>query len=283
MTLRTPVEKAIWFIESHFNEEITLDDLAVVCELSRFQTSRLFSSTPAQTMGAYLRGRRLTEAARALADGAPNILTVAIEAGYGSHEAFSRAFLKQFGTPPSSVRTREDLQTLTLVEPMRQDPAATRRLRPPTVVRHERMVIAGIGRRFPVEDFAGIPSLWQEFRAFDNTIPEQQGHRAFGVVSDMSTNGSDYRYVAGVQVTAGANTHEPLQRITLPAQRWAMFTHTGHITTIISTIHAIFAEALPTARLSPGENPDLLEVYPETFDPSTGRGGVELWVPLLEQ
>lgn len=283
MPLRTPVEKAIWFIESHFSEEITLDDLAGVCGLSRFQTSRLFSSTPAQTMSAYLRGRRLTEAARALADGAPNILTVAIEAGYGSHEAFSRAFLQQFGTAPSGVRTRGDLAGLTLIEPMRENPAAPHRLGPPSVVRREQMVIAGISQRFPVQDFAGIPSLWQEFRAFDNVIPEQQGHAAFGVVSDMSVSGADYMYLAGAQVAVGANVHEPLQRITLPARRWAMFTHTGHVTTILGTIHAIFAQALPAAGLSPGEDPDLLEVYPETFDPWTGQGGVELWVPLVER
>lgn len=281
MTLRTPVEKAIWFIETHFDQEITLDDLAGVCGLSRFQTSRLFSSTPAQTMSGYLRGRRLTVAAQALADGAPSILAVAIEAGYGSHEAFSRAFLQQFGTAPSGVRTRGDLIGLALVEPMCRDPAASHRLGPPTVVRREPVVIAGISRRFPVKDFAGIPSLWQEFGAFDNAIPEQQGREAFGVVTDMSLNGDDYRYLAGVHVAADAHVREPLRRIKLPAGRWAMFTHTGHVSTIMSTIYTIFGEALPAAGLNPGEDPDLLEVYPETFDPWSGQGGIQLWVPLL--
>jgi AraC family transcriptional regulator len=45
----------------------------------------------------YVRGRRLTEAAKVLSDGAPDILTVALDAGYGSHEAFTRAFRDQFG------------------------------------------------------------------------------------------------------------------------------------------------------------------------------------------
>ena len=35
--MRTPVEKAIWFIESHFAEDVTLDAVARVCGLSRFQ------------------------------------------------------------------------------------------------------------------------------------------------------------------------------------------------------------------------------------------------------
>ncbi len=169
--MRSPVEKAIWFIESHFAEEITLDDVAGVCGLSRFQTSRLFGTTSAQTMTGYLRGRRLTEAARALVDGAPDILAVAIEAGYGSHEAFTRAFTQQFGATPSQVRDRGRLDGLALVEPMREDPDVTGRLPPPAIGRHGELHLAGVGRRFPVDDLAGIPSLWQDLRAYDDAIP----------------------------------------------------------------------------------------------------------------
>ena len=42
--VQTPLEKAIWFIESHFSQSVTLDDLARVCGRSRFQMSRLFLS-----------------------------------------------------------------------------------------------------------------------------------------------------------------------------------------------------------------------------------------------
>ena len=69
--VQTPLEKAIWFIESHFSQSITLDDLARVCGRSRFQMSRLFSLGMGKTVTAYVRGRRLSEAARALAEGAP--------------------------------------------------------------------------------------------------------------------------------------------------------------------------------------------------------------------
>ena len=54
----------------------------------------------------YARARRLTEAARVLAKGAPDILNVALEADYGSHEAFTRAFRDHFGMTPEAVRTR---------------------------------------------------------------------------------------------------------------------------------------------------------------------------------
>ena len=57
----------------------------------------------------YVRGRRLSEAARTLAAGATDILAVALDAGYGSHEAFTRAFRDQFGRTPESVRAQRHL------------------------------------------------------------------------------------------------------------------------------------------------------------------------------
>lgn len=87
----TPIGKALWYIESHFNEAISLDDIAGVAGVSRFHMSRAFSVATGQSILAYIRGRRLTEAARKLACGAPDILSVALEASYNSHEAFTRA------------------------------------------------------------------------------------------------------------------------------------------------------------------------------------------------
>ncbi|WP_164034337.1 helix-turn-helix domain-containing protein, partial [Serratia marcescens] len=66
----------------------------------------------------YLRGRRLSQAARSLAAGAPDILAVALDAGYGSHEAFTRAFRDQFGMTPELVRDRRRLDNVPLVEPI---------------------------------------------------------------------------------------------------------------------------------------------------------------------
>jgi AraC family transcriptional regulator len=132
--MQTPVEKAIWFIESHFSRDMTLDDLAQVCGLSRFQMSRLFSNATGRTVTAYVRGRRLTEAARVLADGAPDILAVALRAGYGSHEAFTRALRDQFGLNPTELRTRGDLSGIALVEPLREDPLVVVRIPQPRLV-----------------------------------------------------------------------------------------------------------------------------------------------------
>jgi AraC-like DNA-binding protein len=85
-----PVNRALWFIESNFSRDITLDDIADVAGVSRYHMSRAFAVSIGTGSMRYMRGRRLTEAARARANGAPDILTVALDAGYNSHEAFTR-------------------------------------------------------------------------------------------------------------------------------------------------------------------------------------------------
>src|SRR5512138_542944 len=114
-----PVSKALWYIESHFGRALDLDEIAQVGGVSRFRLSRLFGALVGRSVFDYVRGRRLTEAARSLSRGAPDILAVALEAGYSSHEAFTRAFRGQFGAAPQDVRAERRLDHLDLVEPLR--------------------------------------------------------------------------------------------------------------------------------------------------------------------
>jgi AraC family transcriptional regulator len=92
-----PAERALWYIESHFARDISLDDVASVGGVTRYHMTRAFAAMTGMPVMAYARARRLSEAAKVLAKGAPDILAVALDAGYGSHEAFTRAFRDQFG------------------------------------------------------------------------------------------------------------------------------------------------------------------------------------------
>ncbi|TGT97346.1 AraC family transcriptional regulator, partial [bacterium M00.F.Ca.ET.163.01.1.1] len=83
-----PTEKALWFVESHLPDAISLDDVATSSGVSRFHVTRAFGAATGRSVMGYMRARRLSEAARKLAGGAPDILSVALDVGYGSHEAF---------------------------------------------------------------------------------------------------------------------------------------------------------------------------------------------------
>jgi AraC family transcriptional regulator len=88
---------------------------------------------------AYARGLRLAQAARELAAGAPDIIGVALDAGYGSHEALTRAFREQFGLTPEAVRAEGTVSNLNLMEPMQM----AKPLRPRIRRSHCRQVALG--------------------------------------------------------------------------------------------------------------------------------------------
>src|SRR5262245_66090783 len=102
----SPVGKALWFIESHFASEITLDDIAKIAGVSRYYMTRAFADVTGHPVMRFVRGRRLTEAARSLANGARDLLVVALDAGYGLHEAFPRACRDQFAVTQGAFGDR---------------------------------------------------------------------------------------------------------------------------------------------------------------------------------
>ena len=164
-----PVAKAIWFIEFHSAESIDLDGIAAAAGLSRFHFTRAFGQVTGLSAMRYLKGRRLTEAARALAKGAPDILTVALDAGYGSHEAFTRAFREQFGVTPESVRAQACLDGLVLVPAFRKDQVMQVMMEPPRIEKGDVLLIAGFAERIAYDDIASIPQLWQKLSRISDT------------------------------------------------------------------------------------------------------------------
>lgn len=96
----TPVQKALWFIESRIHDDVSLLDIAAASGVSQHHLIRAFGKCVGLSVMKYVKARRLTEAAKILADGAPDILTVALMARYQSHEAFTRAFSDRFQIYP---------------------------------------------------------------------------------------------------------------------------------------------------------------------------------------
>lgn len=274
----TPVEKALWFIEGHFARHIELDDIAAAGGVSRFYLTRAFVAATGQSAVRYLRGRRLSEAARALASGAPDILSLALEAGYGSHEAFTRAFRDLFGTTPEQVRAQGHLDNIVLVEPIIMNQTLLPHLEAPRIVDGASMVIAGLDERYSCESSKAIPGQWQRFASHDGTIPGQRGKVAYGLCHEADDDGN-FNYLTGVEVDDATRVPRDLATVQLKAQRYAVFAHREHISTIRRTVHTIWSQWLPQSGHEVAEAPNFERYGPE-FDPRTGLGGIEIWIPL---
>jgi AraC family transcriptional regulator len=273
-----PVGKALWYIESHFAEALSLEAVAMVAGVSRHHMTRAFAEATGLPVIRYLRARRLSEAARALAQGAPDILAVALSAGYGSHEAFTRAFREQFGTTPESVRAQRHLNSLALVEPIKMDETLYATLEKPRFEQTKPLLIAGIGRRFGCDSGATIPMQWQEFLPHLGHVPGQLGSHAYGVCCNNDDDGN-FDYVCGVQVSDFSGIPADWMRVRIPAQRYAVFRHAEHISSIRRTCNTIWNQWLPASGLKPADAP-FFERYGAEFDSATGMGGLEVWVAV---
>jgi AraC family transcriptional regulator len=228
----------------------------------------------------YVRARRLSEAARALAGGAPDILTLALEADYGSHEAFTRAFRDHFGVTPEIVRSSTRLDKLTLQEAIVMDSTLIDNLQAPRFQTGNAFLVAGIGERYTCDSSAAIPGQWQRFHQSVENIPGRVGKVAYGVCCNGDDAGN-FDYIAGVEVSDFSDLPREFSRVRIPEQRYAVFTHRDHISTIRRTVNTIWNHWLPASGLKAADAPNF-ERYDENFNPLTGNGGLEIWVPVRE-
>jgi AraC family transcriptional regulator len=272
-----PVEKALWCIEAH-SSELSVDEIARIAGVSRFHLTRLFTLLLGQSVMQYARARRLTQAARSLADGAPDILAVALEHGYGSHEAFTRAFRDHFGATPETVRAQGSLDGLKLQEPLRMYAKQDIQLAPPRFEEKPALFFAGLGVRYAQGGDPAIPSQWQRFMPHIGHVPHQLGNVTYGVVANFDDDDA-FDYISTVEVSRFADLPPELTTIRVPQRRYAVFTHTGHVSSIPATMSAIWSQWLPASGHTFADAP-FFERYDERFNPRTGEGDVELWLPL---
>lgn len=106
----TPVDHFTEFLDVLVSglddHETTGADVAARVHLSRFHLDRIVSSVGGEPPAAFRRRIRLERAAYRLLGSGRTILEVATEAGYSSHEAFTRAFTRAYGATPSAFRRR---------------------------------------------------------------------------------------------------------------------------------------------------------------------------------
>jgi AraC family transcriptional regulator len=275
-----PAQKALWFIESHLADALTLDEIAGVAGVSRFHMVRAFAAATGFSVMRYVRARRLSEAARALANGAPDILNLALSADYGSHEAFTRAFRDHFGVTPEAVRASSCLDHIKLQEPILMDSTLTDNLQTPRFETSKPLLVAGLGERYNCESGAAIPGQWQRFHQSVSNIPGRVGQVAYGVCCNGDDAGN-FDYIAGVEVSDFSDLPREFSSVRIPEQKYAVFTHRDHISTIRRTVNTIWNQWLPASGLKAADAPNF-ERYDESFDPLTGNGGLEIWVPIKD-
>ena len=142
--------------------------------------------------------------------------------------------------------------------------------------------IAGLREHYTSETMKNIPELWGRFGPHIGNIPGQVGRVAYGLCFNaLSPNGIDY--LAGVEVSSTQVLPGEFSVAAIPAQKYAVFSHREHVSKLRETLDAI-DKWLPGSGLEvacgDAEAPNFFERYSEEFDPRTGMGGMEVWIPI---
>lgn len=270
--------KALWVIERNLDRDLTLGAIAKACEVSRYHLAHAFGAATGHSVMDYARGRRLSEAARALADGAPDILAVALEAGYASHEAFSRAFRVQFGVAPEALRRAASLDGIALVEAMHLPAQGWMAFEPPEMVLAGPSLFVGLSRRIAFGASQAIAAQWQRFMADYGAISDKAQPIPVGIAANLDDDGN-FDYVCAAEVTRFSDVPREFVKLKVPRQIYAVFQHRGHISTLDQTFNAIWNDWIPADGKSVVDGPSL-ERHNPVFDPQTGNGGVTIWIPV---
>lgn len=274
-------------VERHLADDLDLATLARSLGTTEYHVRRMFSSLAGMPLSEYVRRRRMTVAvAEVLGDG--ELLTIAVGYGYGSTEAFGRAFRAVHGAGPGDVRrdggplrTQPQLRFRLTVEG--NTPMDTR------ISDRPAFRLVGHAARVPLihegvnpHIHAHIAALPVEEHARLKRLSSSDPAGLLQVSADVDpdyTEGSELTYLHGVAVGDGAETPSDLDVIDVPAGSWAVFRAEGAYPGVLqSTWAATATEWFPSNpwRLRPG--PSIVAVLDRSPDFSTAT--CELWLPV---
>lgn len=274
-------------IEAQLGDDFDLDAFARQAGTTDYHLRRMFSSLAGMPVSEYVRRRRMTVAAADVV-GDEDLLTIAMRYGYGSTEAFGRAFRVVHGVSHGDVRRDGG--------PLRSQPQLRFRLtvegstpmdarivaRPPfRLIGHAaRVPLIHRGRNPHIQEhIASLPAAEHDrLKGLSATEPAGLLQVSADVDPDYA-EGSELTYLHGVAVPAGVAVPDDLDAIEVDGGAWVVFRTSGPHPEALQTVWAATAtEWFPSNpwRLRPA--PSIVAVLERSADFQTAT--CELWLPV---
>ena len=263
------VSDALRYIHGHLDDELSLDALADVACFSRYHFHRIFRGMVGAPVKEYVRQLRLKRAAWELASTQRTVIAIALDAGYETHESFTRAFGAIIGNSPSEYRKRfesvgiasSSAASFPFPEPesiihFNEGGQAMK----PEIKRIEAMNAVCVRHIGPYDQCG---PAWEAVCAFagKNGLMGPNA-KMIGISYDdpMSVPPEKLRYDACVAVDKPVKPEGNVKPLTIPAGEYAVFRHNGAYSELIKTYGAIFGGWLPQSGREVDDRP-CFEVY----------------------
>lgn len=281
------LNRLIDVIEERIGEDVDIETFASTMGTTSYHTRRMFASLAGIPLSEYVRRRRMTVAAADVV-GDDDFLTISVRYGYGSTEAFGRAFRSVHGVSHGVVRRNGG--------PLRNYPQIRFHLTiegsipmDARIVEKPAFLLVGHAVRVPLihegvnpriqQHIASLPATEHErLKQLSDTEPAGLLQVSADVDPDYA-EGSELTYLHGVAVNAGSHVPDDLDAIEVEEGSWVVFRTSGEHPAALQAAYATSAtEWFPSNpwRLRPG--PSIVAVLERAEDFSTAT--CDLWFPI---
>ena len=262
MTPATPndymrrILRVLVHIQSHLDEDLSLEDLASVSNFSAFHFHRVFRGMVGEAVKEHVRRLRLERAAHRLRFTGQPVTGIAFDAGYETHESFTRAFRAMFGESPSEFRINHRVaaygRSPSGVHFVSEGQLENFRLAPPSATplsaRVQSLGVMRVAFVRHVGAYDQVGAAWDRLMMWAGRRGVFRGAPTlFGIVHDDPeiTPPERMRYDAAIAVTDDIAAENDIGIQSVGGERYVVVTHRGPYETIGDTYAHLCGEWLP--------------------------------------
>ncbi|WP_406728399.1 AraC family transcriptional regulator [Streptomyces sp. GD-15H] len=279
------LNQAMEQIEHGLDRPADVVGLARTAMTSEYHLRRMFSALAGMPLSEYVRRRRLTVAGAEVLAGHEPLLEIAVRYGYGSGEAFARAFRAMHGVGPGEAR-RTGCALVSqprLTFRLTVEGSSSMRYR---VVDRPAFTVAGLKARVPLVHSGPNQAIIDFVRGVDprtverlEELSDQEPQGIVAVCDDLDPSraeGTELDYYHGVLTSAAAP--EGTASLAVPAGTWAVFTTSGPVPRAIQELwRDVFTQWFPSNPYRSRPGPEILRTH---LSPDKTEANAELWLPV---
>ncbi|GAA3197321.1 AraC family transcriptional regulator [Streptomyces virens] len=279
------LNQALEYIEDRLDQQVDVTELARIAATSEYHLRRMFSALAGMPLSEYVRRRRLTVAGAEVLAGQVTLLEIAVRYGYGSGEAFARAFRAVHGIGPGEARRTGAALVSQPRLAFRLTVEGNSSMRYRIVDRPEFNVV-GLKARVPLVHSGPNQAIIDFVRGIDprtlerlEELSDQEPQGIVAVCDDLDPSraeGTELDYHHGVITSAAAP--EGTTALPVPAGTWAVFTTSGPAPQAIQELwRDVFTQWFPSNPYRSRPGPEILRTR---LSPDGTEADAELWLPV---
>ena len=282
------IKRGVDYIEAHLEQDIDIAQVAIAANMSRWHFQRIFKAITGDTVKAYIRTRRFSQALDSLLATDRPVVDIALAAGFQSQESFTRAFKHHFTLTPGQFRelgeSRKFMRRVRIDEQYLQH-INTSLSRKPDIQHFDDCLYVGLQTTFYGSDSEKnnladkLLSLWDSFLPRMHEISNAVPDIGYGLVEQTASSAELLNYYSVMQVKTSAVVPKDMVDVSIAAGQYAVFEHEGDPLLLDETVNYIYGTWLTQSDYVHRGTADI-EIYGEAYIPDSADSIVHYALPI---